>query len=508
MTVLPEPVNDKYFAENKAFAGLGRASLHSGVIFIAARGANIFVQLASTILLARILSPHDFGLVAMVVALVGFAPMLIDLGTSEASTQKTHITEADISALFWLNIAISVVLTVALVGGSTAVAAFFGEPALTGIALALSATFILTALSTQHYALMRRAMQFRHIATIDISTNLIGTIVSVAMALTGWGYWSLVAKPVVTGALTAIFVWISCGWVPGRPRFSSNVRELVGFGLGVTGFTMTDYLAKSADRLAIGYFLGAGPLGYFQNAFTIYSNLLSILTEPLHNIAASSLSKLRHDMDELKRSWTTALSSLNFFSAPAFAILAVTGQDFVVLLLGQKWAPAGPLLCIFAVRGIAHCVERTMGWLHVASGRADRWMWWGVYSAVFQLLAVAVGLWFGVVGVALAYTVAMFALFVPALVYAGHPVGIKARDVLQAVGPQTVAALFAAAVGFAVQLQILGELSPFMRLFISGMVCLATYLAVVVGVFRVTGPLHLVFSVLRDFRSVRSPAST
>ena len=505
---MPEPVIDKYFAENKAFAGLGRASLHSGVIFIAARGANIFVQLASTILLARILSPHDFGLVAMVVALVGFAPMLIDLGTSEASTQKTHITEADISALFWLNIAISVVLTALLVGGSGAVAAFFGEPSLTGIALVLSATFILTALSTQHYALMRRAMQFRHIAMIDISTNLIGSIVSVAMALTGWGYWSLVAKPVVTATLTVVFVWMSCGWVPGRPRFSSTVKELVGFGLGVTGFTMTDYLAKSADRLAIGYFLGAGPLGYFQNAFTIYSNLLSILTEPLHNIAASSLSKLRNDVDELKRSWTTALSSLNFFSAPAFAILAVTGQDFVVLLLGQKWAPAGPLLCIFAVRGIAHCVERTMGWLHVAGGRADRWMRWGVYSAVFQLLALAAGLPFGVTGVAIAYTIAMFALFVPALVYAGRPVGIGTKDVLQAVGPQTVAALVAVAVGFAVQLEFLGELPQFIRVSISGMVCLSAYLAVVVGVFRVTGPLHLIFSVLRDFRAVRSPAST
>ncbi|MEO8321652.1 MAG: lipopolysaccharide biosynthesis protein [Bradyrhizobium sp.] len=508
MTVLPDPVNDKYFAENKAYAGLGRASLHSGVIFIAARGANIFVQLASTILLARVLSPHDFGLVAMVVALVGFAPMLIDLGTSEASTQKTHITETDISALFWLNVAISVVLTVLLVGGSGAVAAFFGEPSLTGIALVLSATFILTALSTQHYALMRRAMQFRHLAMIDISTNLIGTIVSVAMALTGWGYWSLVAKPVVTGVLTAVFVWMSCGWVPGRPRFSSNVRELVGFGLGVTGFTMTDYLAKSADRLAIGYFLGAGPLGYFQNAFTIYSNLLSILTEPLHNIAASSLSKLRNDIEELKRSWMTALSSLSFFSAPAFAILAVVGQDFVVLLLGQKWAPAGPLLCIFAVRGIAHGVERTMGWIHVAAGRADRWMWWGACSAVFQLLALAAGLPFGVTGVAMAYTIAMFALFVPALVYAGRPVGIGARDVLQAVGPQTVAALVAVAAGFALQLEFLGELPQFMRVFISGMVCLATYLAVVVGVFRVTDPLRLAFSVLRDFRAVRSPAST
>ena len=142
----------EYFAENKAYAGLGRASLHSGMIFIAARGANIFVQLASTILLARILSPHDFGLVAMVLALVGFAPMLIDLGTSEASTQKTHITQVEISSLFWLNIAISLGLTMLLIASSQAIASFFGEPSLTGIVLALSVTFVLTAISTSDRA--------------------------------------------------------------------------------------------------------------------------------------------------------------------------------------------------------------------------------------------------------------------------------------------------------------------------------------------------------------------
>src|SRR4051812_39695267 len=421
----------------------------------------------------------------MVIALTGFAPMLIDLGTSEASTQKTHISQSDISSLFWLNIAIALVLTVLLAGGSSAVAVFFGEPSLTGIALALSGTFILTALSTQHYALMRRAMQFRHIAIIDISANLIGSAVSVAMALTGWGYWSLVAKPIVTAALTAVFVWMSCHWVPGRPRFSSDVKELVGFGLGVTGFTMTDYLAKSADRLAIGYFQGAGPLGFFQNAFTIYSNVLSILTEPLHNIAASSLSKLRNDIAGLKHAWQTALATLSFFSGLIFAILAVIGQDFVVLLLGQKWAPAGPLLCIFAVRGIAQSVERTMGWLHVAAGRADRWMRWGVYSAVVQLLALGAGLPFGVTGVAIAYAIAMFGLFVPALVYSGHPLGIRSRDVLQAIGPQTAAGLAAVAVGFLVQLEFLADVSPLMRIFVSGLICLVTYLAIAVGLFRV-----------------------
>jgi len=495
-----------YFTENKAYAGLGRASLHSGMIFIAARGANIFVQLASTILLARILSPHDFGVVAMVVALIGFAPMLIDLGTAEASTQKARITEAEISTLFWLNVAISVGLTVLLIAGSGVIARFFGEPSLTEISLALSVTFVLTALSTQHSALLRRAMQFRRLAMIDISANLVGSAVSVAMALWGWGYWSLVAKPIVTAALTAGGAWMTCRWVPGRPRLSADARELVGFGLSVTGFTMTDYLVKSADRLAIGYFQGAGPLGYFQNAFTIYSNLLSILTEPLHNIAASSLSKLRNDVDGLKRAWETALSTLAFFSAVAFATVAVIGQDFIIVLLGQKWAAAGPLLCIFAVRGIAHAIERTMGWLHVAVGRADRWMRWGFYSAPVQLLAVAAGLPFGVTGVAAALAIAMFGLFVPALVYSGEPIGIRAKDVFRAVGPQMTAGLATVAIGFLVELQFLESFSPWIRMPIAATVCLVTYLAICVGVFRVTAPLHLVFSALRDFRAVRLPA--
>lgn len=499
---------DKYFEENKPYAGLGRTSLLSGATYVAARALNIIVQVASTILLARLLSPYDFGLVAMVLALVGFAPMLIDLGTSDASTQKTHISEVEVSTLFWLNVAIGVILTVLLAAGSGLIAAFFGEPALTGIALVSSLAFIMAALSTQHYALMRRAMHFRHLAIIDIASNVISSIIAIAMAFTGWGYWALVAKPIMTSGLTAVGAWMSCSWIPGRPRLTPEVKELVGFGMGVTGFTMTDYFARSADRLALGYVYGASQLGYFQNAFLVYSNLLGIVTESLHNIATSGLSKLRNDVDELKRSWAAALSLMSFISAGAFAVLAVTGQDFVVILLGEKWAPAGPLLSIFAVRGIAHSVERTLGWLHVAAGRSDRWTRWGLVSAICQLVALAAGLPFGLVGVAIAYTIVMFGLFVPALVYAGRPVGIGVRDVLSAVGPQTAAGLIAAAFGLVVQYLFLADFSALTRFFVSAAISLATYLAVVVGVFRVTGPLQLAASMLRDFGRMRSRGST
>ena len=147
-----------------------------------------------------------------------------------------------------------------------------------------------------------------------------------------------------------------------------------------------------------------------------------------------------------------------------------------------------------------------MGWLHVAVGRADRWMRWGFYSAPVQLLAVAAGLPFGVTGVAAALAIAMFGLFVPALVYSGEPIGIRAKDVFRAVGPQMTAGLATVAIGFLVELQFLESFSPWIRMPIAATVCLVTYLAICVGVFRVTAPLHLVFSALRDFRAVRLPA--
>src|SRR5262249_10490188 len=156
------------------------------------------------ILLARLLSPHDFGLVAMVTALVLFAPILVDLGTQDASTQKARITPVEISALFWLNITIGCALTLLFAAASGLIGAFYGESELTAIALVSSLTFILTAVSSQHYALMRRAMEFQRIAIIDLSSNVISSIVSVVLAFSGWGYWALVAKPIIQLGLAAL----------------------------------------------------------------------------------------------------------------------------------------------------------------------------------------------------------------------------------------------------------------------------------------------------------------
>src|SRR5262249_4404524 len=153
---------------------------------------NVPVQIGTTIFLARLLSPRDYGLVAIVFALMSFAPMLIDLGTTDAIVQKKRITHAEVSTLFWLKFAVAVLLSLCVAWGSWFLAAIYAEPALADIVVVLSLTLIITALSVQHFALMRRAMHFKRIAIIEISSNLVSSVAAIAMVFTGWGYWGLV----------------------------------------------------------------------------------------------------------------------------------------------------------------------------------------------------------------------------------------------------------------------------------------------------------------------------
>lgn len=486
-----------YFDKSARSENLHRRSLRGGAISIVAQGGNVFIQVASTIVLARILLPEDFGLVAMISAVTAFMLIVIDLGTRDAVAQRGAVDEGEVSALFWITFGVGLALTALTVLAAPFVASFYDEPRLALIAIALSVTFLISALYFQQQALMRRALMFQKLALIDVGSNLLATALAIALAYGGYGYWALVWKLILTPLFTAIGVWITCGWWPKRPTFTTGVRELIGFGLNVTGFTITDGIAKAADRVALGYTAGTRDVGYYQNAFLVYDNAIAVCSVSLHNVATTALSKLRDDVPELKRAWSTALSSLVYFAAPAFAVLAVTSQDLVVLVLGSNWATAGTILSILALRGPAHVVERTLGWLHIAAGRPERWRHWGVVSCVGTLVALFCGLPFGVLGVAAAYTVFTYLMFVPAIAYAGKPLGIGVADIWKAIGPQVVTAVGTAAVGFFVAQAALQDTPRLARLFVLAILCCAVYLATITLVFRMTQPLKVAASLLR-----------
>ena len=492
-----------YFDDNKSEVGHGRRSLHGGAISLISRAVNAAIQVGAVLFLARLLSPEDYGLVSMVSAITGFAAMVVDLGTRDAIVQRPRISEGEISALFWITLAVGLGFASLVAICGPLIAQFYGEPRLTMIAVVSAVTCVAAGLSCQHQALLRRAMKFQELGAVEICANLFSAGLAITLALYGFHYWALVLRPVLTGAFFAMGVWLRCPWLPPRPTMTSGVTEMVKFGLHTGGYQITDFGGRSIDRVAIGYRSGATPLGYYQNAMLVYENLLDVLGTALHGVSVASLSKVRDDPNELRRLWGKAVSTLAFYAMPLFGILAVTSQDVIVLLLGAKWSNAGMLLRILAFRGIPHSVERTVGWLHVTAGRSDRWMRWGLLVACAQLVALFSGLPFGPTGVVSAYVICTFVLFIPGLVYAGRPLDIGAPDVIKVLWRPLTGALMAAAVGEVLRYTMLVHLSEIVRTGVLTLAYVTVYLLIVVGLFRLRSPIHVVLQLMSEYWPAR-----
>jgi polysaccharide transporter, PST family len=487
-----------YFEDHKESRDLGRLALRGGTTSVAMQYANGVLQIAAAIALARLLAPEDFGLVAIVTVLTSFAPLLIDFGLGDTTTQRSKITRSQVSSLFWLSSGIGLAIAVVVAACSPLIAWIYREPRLEAIALYTAIIFVLFGVSNQHMALLRRTMQFARIAKIQILSTLIGVGVAIFMAICGYGYWALAFRPIVSSVCVAIGAWLACRWRPGFPVLDDEVKSMVRFGLHVVGFSVTYTVARAVDRIGLGLFYRPSEVGYYQNAITLYDNSIFQALIQLHTVGSAALSKLRSNPTALAQKYEAALSALAFFAMPTAAILSVTAQDLTVILLGEKWRAAGLLLSIIALRGIFQVVEGSQGWLHLSIGRADRWRNWGIVSLVVQVVAVLGGLPFGTIGVAVATVMTSLLLAVPSISYAGHPIGIGAALVIRAVGQQLIGAIATAAGGWWLQTTALTSCSSFVRIFLVTGFCISIYVIIVVGLFRLTEPIKVAGTVVQD----------
>ena len=487
---------DVYFEDHQESGDLGRRALRGGIVSVAMQYGNGALQILAAVILARLLTPADFGLVAIITVLTSFAPLLIDFGLGDATTQRKKITPAQISSLFWIASGVGLAVAVVVAACSPLIAAIYRQPALEPIALCTSITFVLWGLSNQHLALLRRTMQFGRIARIQLLGSLVGIAAAIIVAIRGYGYWALVARPIANALSVVIGAWLACRWRPGRPAVDEEVKSMVRFGLHVVGFSVTYTVAKAVDRIALGLFYRPEQVGYYQNAVTLYESSIFQVFAQVHTVGSAALSKLQSNPAALRQKYAAALTAMAFFVMPVAAILSVTGEDVTVLLLGEKWRAAGVLLGILALRGIPQVVETSQGWLHLSIGRADRWRTWGIVSLAVQTVAVLAGLPFGATGVAVGGVIASTLIAIPSISYAGRPIGIGARDVTRAVRPQLIGASSAAAGGWLLQTTALAQWPGPVRIVTCAACCACIYLMVVVGGFRLTEPLRLARSVV------------
>ena len=246
-----------YLKTSHLQADLGKRGARGAVVMMTSQGLKALLQIASTVVLARLLTPDDFGVIAMAATAMNFVMIFKDLGLSQATMQREHLTGSQVTTLFWLNVLFSVGLMLIVIALAPLIALFYDEPRLTEVTMALSVGFLLTGLSVQSEALLKRQMRFIPIAVVDFSATAIGFVAGIVSALLGIGYWALVVMRLAQQAAAPVGVALACGWRPGRPCWDPSAANLVRFGGHITGFSLLNYFSRNADNVLIGWYWGA-----------------------------------------------------------------------------------------------------------------------------------------------------------------------------------------------------------------------------------------------------------
>lgn len=434
--------------------------------------------IAATAVLARLLTPTDFGLVAMTTVFTGFAAVFVDLGLTAALVQRSRLSEAHLSAALSVNIGTSLILAAVLAALSPLIAALYGEAIVMPMMLVLVIAFPLSALAAVQVGLAERAMDFRRLTRIETGATVVSFGVAVVAAASGLGVWSLVLQPVVQAGARSAALWWSSDWRPARRLDRAAARELLDYGGHLAGANATNYWIRSVDQLAVGAFAGAGQLGLYSRAAQLVLLPLTQITWVSGRVMFPALSRLNTATLRARAAYLRAVGLIAFVAFPLMVILFVAAVPLIAVLLGGQWAGSVPIFRILCVVGLVQSVTATAGWLYQSHGRT-RWMFrWGLVNVAVTCVAVAIGVHWGAIGVASAYAIRTVLLAGPALAISGSLVGLRLRDHLRALGGIAGASLVVAAATVVTD-RALADVVPIVRLAADLSVGACVYMAVV-----------------------------
>jgi PST family polysaccharide transporter len=424
-----------------------------------------------------------------------------ELGLGQAVVQAEDLNEDQVSGLFWINTAVSFATAIVFVLLAPALVWFYDEPRLEPIAMVLAIAFVLKGLSSQHLGLLNRSMRFSAVAGIQMAATIISIAASIAIAWFGGGYWALVARRVVLHLVTTSGAWMLSGW---RPRMKLRVEgtgPLVRYGLHCLGAQSVANFRQNLDKMLLGVRFGAQGLGLYERAQQMFVSPFNQLISPLTSVAVSTLSGLRGDPERYRRYCLRAIGLVAFAGMALSAVLTVSGQDLVLFLLGDNWAESGAIFVAFGPAIGMLLLSATQNWLHLSLGRADRSLRWNMVVAG----VCVIGLQFGPVGVAAAYSTSLYVLFGPGFWYAGAPIDLRVSTVVGVVLPYFAAAVTSVGASWYLLYDstwIAGsfaDLGAVLRIVTASTLCGVTYLALTVVFHGGPVPLHNVAGLASDF---------
>lgn len=404
--------------------GLGASAARGAALTIAGQIARLVLQAVGLVVLARLLDPSDYGLVAMVVAVVGIGEVLRDLGLSTAAIQSPELSRQQRDNLFWLNTVIGLILMLLVVAAAPLISLLYGDDRLTPIAVVLAATLLINGLATQYRADLNRNLRFRALAIIEVVSPAIGLTVAIGMAAAGYAYWALVTQQVLLAVIGLVLSWALCRWIPRRPRRGAGTAPFLRYGGNLMGAQLLNYASRNIDSVVIGSTLGAASLGIYNRAFELVMLPLNQLQAPATKVALPILSKLQNDSERFGSFLLTGQRVLLTLLAACFALAAAQAPPLVRWVLGAQWNEVVPILQILCIGGIFQAATYATYWAFLALGLTKSNFQLALVSRPLMIVIVVAGaIIYGLPGVAIAYTAAAALNWVIGLLWIGRASG-------------------------------------------------------------------------------------
>lgn len=406
-----------------SFSGMVlRGSFHIGL----SQAVGVGCMIASVIVLSRLLTAHDFGLIAMIGPVMVFLGMFRDLGLLQAVIQKKDLTYGQLNALFWINMGISLCLMSVLYVAAPWIAAFYGEPDLMPLIRVTALGMVLTGLGAQHFALMNRQMLFGRMAINSSAIAVWSLGTSILWAVVAPSPWALVAGTISGTVVGAVLAWIWVPWRPGRPAWAPGTQDLFGFGAGVTGFKLANFFSRNLDNILIGRTWGGEALGLYDRAYKLLLFPLNRVAQPLSQVMVPVLSRMQDEPERYKHAFFRVFGLMQLAILPGVAAATVMADTAVPFLLGDQWAAAAPIFAALGIAGMVQPLGNPTGWLFISQGRTTEMAWWGFCSAMLTCAAFVWSIEHGVVALAMSYAAVTAFRLIPLwlLITRKGPVGI------------------------------------------------------------------------------------
>jgi O-antigen/teichoic acid export membrane protein len=405
-----------------------------------ARVTGLVLRIGSTGVLARMISQSDFGLIGMTAVFTNFLAIFMDVGLSQATIQRPKINHRQISTLFWINVALSLLIAGVFAASAPLIAAFYKTPLLVTIIPVLALSFLFGGLGLQHSALLTRNMRYSLLAIAEVGSSIAGVAVAIFMAKAGMGYWALVGLALAPPIVKTLILWMSLRWMPSLPSRGNGVKSMLKFGGDVLGFNIVNYFSRQAGNLLIGRYCGANPLALYDRAYSLLLMPIGQINGPLGAVSIPALSRLQHEPERFGRYYLNAILLICSLSIPVIAGMTLFADQVVLLWLGREWMNTAEIFRLLSVAALIGGISNPAGWLLIALGDTKRYRTMGVVNSAIIVAAFILGAFLGPKepghdgsfrGVAIGYSLAMILNFIPYWAWSLKGTPVKLGQVLR-----------------------------------------------------------------------------